>query len=39
MEAINHCLETRADLRRSLASAAVADRVLVPDDGEEMVFD
>jgi L-ascorbate metabolism protein UlaG (beta-lactamase superfamily) len=33
MEAINHCLVTRADLRE-----AVGDRVLIPDDGGEEWF-
>ena len=34
IEAINHCLETRAQLRAAAAAAGVGDRVLVPEDGE-----
>lgn len=34
MEAINHCVVTRDDLRRALAAAAVEGRVAVPADGE-----
>lgn len=33
MEAINHCLETRTELRRSLADSGFADRVHIPEDG------
>ncbi len=36
IEAINHCLETRADLRAAVAAAGVADRVAVPADGESL---
>jgi L-ascorbate metabolism protein UlaG (beta-lactamase superfamily) len=36
MEAINHCLETRADLSAQLRSAGVADRVSIPADGETL---
>jgi L-ascorbate metabolism protein UlaG (beta-lactamase superfamily) len=39
MEAINHCLLTRAELRRKLASLGLAAWVLVPEDGEELRFD
>ena len=39
MEAINHCLSTRTDLRRKLESMGLAARVRVPADGEELVFD
>lgn len=39
MEAINHCLETRADLRHHLKRMGVAASVLVPEDGEELTFD
>jgi L-ascorbate metabolism protein UlaG (beta-lactamase superfamily) len=39
MEAINHCLLTRDELRRKLASLGLAAWVLVPEDGEELVFD
>jgi L-ascorbate metabolism protein UlaG (beta-lactamase superfamily) len=33
LEAINHCLETRADLHRSLHDRGLQDRVTVPEDG------
>lgn len=36
MEAINHCLESRAALSRALEAAGVADRVHVPADGERL---
>jgi L-ascorbate metabolism protein UlaG (beta-lactamase superfamily) len=34
MEAINHCVETRAALAAAVAEAGIADRVLIPDDGD-----
>ncbi|MCC3376020.1 MBL fold metallo-hydrolase [Cohnella sp. REN36] len=34
MDAINHCLVTREDLRDALATAGLADRVRLPGDGE-----
>lgn len=34
IEAINHCLETRADLRAAVTAAGVANRVTAPADGE-----
>jgi len=34
MEAINHCVETRAALAAAVARAGVADRVLIPSDGD-----
>jgi len=36
LEAINHCLETRADLHQRLRGEGLADRVTVPDDGAEV---
>jgi L-ascorbate metabolism protein UlaG (beta-lactamase superfamily) len=33
MEAINHCLQTRADLHQRLRQEGLADRVAVPEDG------
>ena len=36
MEAINHCLETRAALRAAAEAAGVGDRVHVPADGERL---
>jgi L-ascorbate metabolism protein UlaG (beta-lactamase superfamily) len=35
-EAINHCLETRADLHQRLREENLADRVTVPEDGAEV---
>ena len=34
MEAINHCLELRADLASRIATAGLTDRVSIPGDGE-----
>jgi L-ascorbate metabolism protein UlaG (beta-lactamase superfamily) len=34
LEAVNHCLETRAELTAQLRQAGLADRVSVPADGE-----
>jgi L-ascorbate metabolism protein UlaG (beta-lactamase superfamily) len=39
MEAINHCLLSREELRAKLASLGLAAWVLLPEDGEELVFD
>jgi hypothetical protein len=36
LEAINHCLETRDELRGGLAAAGLSDRVAVPGDGETL---
>ncbi len=36
MDAINHCLLTREDLRATLVDAGVADRVVIPEDGERV---
>jgi L-ascorbate metabolism protein UlaG (beta-lactamase superfamily) len=36
LEAINHCLETRADLRARLDDEGLGGRVAVPDDGSEV---
>ncbi len=36
MEAINHCLLTRAALRAGLAAEGLADRVAIPADGETL---
>ena len=33
LEAVNHCLETRADLHQRLDDAGLADRVTIPEDG------
>jgi hypothetical protein len=34
LEAINHCLESREDLRARLRAEGLEDRVSVPADGE-----
>jgi L-ascorbate metabolism protein UlaG (beta-lactamase superfamily) len=39
MEAINHCLLTREELRRHLDRMGLSAWVLVPEDGDELVFD
>lgn len=36
MEAVNHCLLTRAELRERLTEEGLSDRVLVPDDGQSL---
>jgi L-ascorbate metabolism protein UlaG (beta-lactamase superfamily) len=36
LEAINHCLETRADLHQRLHEEGLTDRVTVPEDGSEV---
>lgn len=36
MDAINHCLQTRADLRAALDERGLADRVELPADGESL---
>lgn len=38
MESINHCVERRADLAAAAAEAGVADRVLIPADGETLTL-
>ena len=39
MEAVNHCLETRAQLGAALAAAGLAGRVAIPADGEASELD
>ncbi len=39
MEAINHCLLTRAELEKKLEIAGVLPRVQVPKDGEVMIYE
>jgi len=34
MEAINHCLETRAELAAAVAASGLDGRVAIPTDGE-----
>ena len=38
MDAINHCLLTRADLREQLRAAGRLDRVGIPEDGETIML-
>jgi L-ascorbate metabolism protein UlaG (beta-lactamase superfamily) len=38
LEALNHCLLTRAELRAAVDEAGVGDRVLIPADGEALRF-
>ena len=38
MEAINHCVETRAALAAAVAEAGVAERVLIPSDGDVLTI-
>ncbi|MFL5817327.1 MAG: MBL fold metallo-hydrolase [Conexibacter sp.] len=38
LEAINHCLLTRAELRAAVDSAGVGERVAIPADGEALDF-
>jgi hypothetical protein len=36
LEAVNHCLEPRADLRERVHADDVSDRVSIPEDGAEV---
>ena len=38
MDAINHCMTTRADLAAYLAKERLKDKVLIPLDGESFEF-
>ena len=38
MEAVNHCVETREDLKRFLEKERLLDQVLIPADGEVLTF-
>jgi L-ascorbate metabolism protein UlaG (beta-lactamase superfamily) len=38
LEALSHCPVTRAELRQAAAAAGLADRLLVPADGETLEF-
>lgn len=38
LEAMNHCLETRGDLREALQKECLSHRVRVPANGETMSF-
>ncbi|WP_028116844.1 MBL fold metallo-hydrolase [Ferrimonas senticii] len=39
MEALNHCPVRRDDLRQALTVKGLSDKVLIPADGETLVFD
>ena len=39
LDAINHCVQTRADLRRRLHDEGLTDRVTVPEDGAAVPVD
>jgi hypothetical protein len=38
MEAINHCVLTRAELREFAERNGISQRLLVPEDGEHYTF-
>ncbi|WP_039055868.1 MBL fold metallo-hydrolase [Enterobacter sp. Bisph1] len=38
MEAVNHCLLSRAELREFAAQKGIKENVLVPEDGETLIF-
>lgn len=38
LEAINHCAMSRAELRRHAVGAGIADRLVVPEDGERVAL-
>ena len=38
MDAINHCLLTRATLREAVAEAGLTERVRIPEDGERVTL-
>lgn len=38
MDAVNHCLLSRSELRTELATSGVGERVLIPEDGEHLTF-
>ena len=38
MEAINHCVLTRVQLREQLDGRGLGDRVVIPNDGQDLVF-
>jgi L-ascorbate metabolism protein UlaG (beta-lactamase superfamily) len=39
LDAINHCIQTRADLHQALHSAGLSERVTVPEDGAAVPVD
>lgn len=38
LESINHCVSSRADIRAFAEEKSISDKVLVPEDGELMLF-
>ncbi|MQK22672.1 MBL fold metallo-hydrolase, partial [Escherichia coli] len=38
LEAVNHCLLSREELREYVADNQIADSVSIPQDGESMIF-
>lgn len=38
LESVNHCLLTRAELREFTLEHKIDDKVLIPDDGETLIF-
>lgn len=38
LEALNHCPATREDVRAAAAAHAISERVVVPEDGETLLF-
>lgn len=38
LEAINHCIQKRADLQAALAARGLAERVQIPEDGATLTF-
>jgi hypothetical protein len=39
LDAINHCIQTRADLHQCLQEEALTERVTVPEDGAAVPVD
>jgi L-ascorbate metabolism protein UlaG (beta-lactamase superfamily) len=38
LDSVDHATVSRADLRQAVAAEGIADRILIPEDGEELVF-
>jgi L-ascorbate metabolism protein UlaG (beta-lactamase superfamily) len=38
LDSVDHATVSRADLRQAVAAEGLADRILIPEDGEELVF-
>jgi hypothetical protein len=39
LDAINHCIQTRADLHQALHDADLVERVTIPEDGAAVPID